>query len=223
VRVVRIGGESIELCGGTHVALAGEIGLFRVVSEEPLALGVRRVVAVSGQAALELDQHHDALLRKAAHHLRVGPEQVVERIDKLLSQIKAQDREIAQLKKRLATGGGTDLLSEVRDVSGVKVLATRVAAADPKTLRDAGDALRDRLGSGIIVLGGEHEGKATLLVMVTKDLTDRFHAGKLVGKLAELVGGRGGGRPDLAQAGGPRVDALDDAIARACEEIRAVS
>jgi alanyl-tRNA synthetase len=96
-----------------------------------------------------------------------------------------------------------------------------VEAADPKTLREAGDALRDRLGSGIVVLGGEHEGKATLLVMVTKDLTDRFHAGKIVGKLAAVVGGRGGGRPDLAQAGGPRVEAVDEAIAFACEEVRA--
>ncbi len=219
VRVVRIGSESVELCGGTHAVRAGDIGLLRIVAEEPLALGVRRIVAVTGEGALQRDQQRDRLLAAAARQLRVGPEQVSERVDRLLGQLKAHEREIAQLKKRLATGGGTDLMSQVQEVAGVKLLATRVDAADPKTLREAGDALRDKLQSGVVVLGGEHQGKATLLVMVSKDLTNKVHAGKLVGKLAVLVGGRGGGRPDMAQAGGPRLEALDQALEAARSEI----
>ena len=117
-----------------------------------------------------------------------------------------------QVVEQLATGGGTDLMQQVRDVGGIRVLATRVDAADPKTLRDAGDKLRDKIGSGVIVLGGEHNGKATLLAMVSKDLAKKVHAGKLVGKLAEMLDGRGGGRPDMAQAGGPNLDKLDEAI-----------
>jgi alanyl-tRNA synthetase len=213
VRVVRIGSQSIELCGGTHVGHTGEIGLFCVVSEEALALGVRRIVALTGAEAVSWVQRQSKLLGDAARLLRCGPGAVVERIEKLQAQVKEQERELEQLKRKLATGGGTDLLTQVREVGGVKVLATRVDAADPKTLRQAGDTFRDRMGSGIVVLGGIHKDKAALLVMVSKDLTQRYHAGKLVSKLAEVVGGKGGGRPDMAQAGGPQTEKLDDALA----------
>ncbi|MCA9670512.1 MAG: alanine--tRNA ligase, partial [Myxococcales bacterium] len=212
VRVVRIGSESVELCGGTHVARAGDIGQFRVTAEEPLALGVRRIVCVTGEGALAHDQTRERQLREAALTLKVAPDDVATRAEKLLAQLKKQEREIADLRQQLATGGGTDLMQQVRDVGGIKVLATRVDAADPKTLRDAGDKLRDKIGSGVIVLGGEHNGKATLLAMVSKDLAKKVHAGKLVGKLAEMLDGRGGGRPDMAQAGGPNLDKLDEAI-----------
>jgi alanyl-tRNA synthetase len=217
VRVVQIGRESRELCGGTHVARAGEIGLFKIVSEEALALGVRRVVALTGPAALEHVQRLEGTLRALAAKLKTGWSELEERVEKLLAQAKESERREAELRRKLATGGGEDLLARAREVRGVRVLATRVEAADPKTLREAGDTLRDRLGSGLLVLGGEHEGKATLLVMVTKDLVGRYHAGKIAARLVERLEGRGGGRPDMAQAGGPRVDKLDEALALAYE------
>jgi alanyl-tRNA synthetase len=216
VRVVRIGTESVELCGGTHVGRAGEIGLFKIVSEEALALGVRRIVAQTGDGALTRVQEVAGQLRAAANLLRCGADQVEERINKLQRQIKDQDRQLEQLKQKLATGGGTDLIMDrVQEVQGIKLLATSVGEADPKTLRQAGDELRNRLGSGVVVLGATHKGKAALLVMVSKDLIDRVHAGKIVGQLAKEIGGRGGGRPDMAQAGGPDVDQLEQALAKA--------
>jgi alanyl-tRNA synthetase len=213
VRVVRVGSQSIELCGGTHVGHTGEIGLFRIISEEALALGVRRIVALTGAGAVSWVQQQLERLGDAARLLRCSPGAVTERVEKLQAQVKEQERHLDQLKRKLATGGGTDLLTQAREVSGVKVLATRVDAADPKTLRQAGDTFRDRMGTGIVVLGGIHKDKAALLVMVSKDLTHRYHAGKLVSKLAEVVGGKGGGRPDMAQAGGPRSEKLDEALA----------
>ncbi|MCB9557225.1 MAG: alanine--tRNA ligase [Deltaproteobacteria bacterium] len=222
VRVVRIGEQSIELCGGTHVGRSGDIGLCRIVAEEPLALGVRRIVGLTGAAALAYDRERAALLEAAARALKVGPEQLLERVERLQAQLRQSDKELAEARRALASGANErDPLAAVVEVSGVKLLATRVAVGDPKTLRDAGDSLRDRLGSGIVVLGGEHEGKATLLVMVSKDLTKQFHAGKLVGKLAEIVDGRGGGRPDMAQAGGPSAAKLDAALAAAAELLSA--
>ncbi|MBK6847338.1 MAG: alanine--tRNA ligase [Proteobacteria bacterium] len=221
VRVVHIGSASTELCGGTHVERAGDVGLFRIVSEEALALGVRRILALTGEAALALDQRFEDQLRGVARLLKAAPDEVGERTERLLGQLKAQEREIASLKHQLATGGaGSDPLQRVRTVSGVRLLVLRTEAGDPKTLREAGDTLRGRLGEGVVVLGGEHEGKATILVMVSPDLKARVHAGKLVGALAPLVGGRGGGRPDMAQAGGPEVARLDEALAR-CEELLA--
>jgi alanyl-tRNA synthetase len=222
VRVVGIGTRSKELCGGTHVRRTGDIGLFKVVSEEALALGVRRIVALTGPAAVQHVQQLEASLRGIASQLRVGADQARDRVEKLLGQLRDQEKKIDELKRKLATGGGEDLMARVREVGGVKVLATRVEAADPKTLRQAGDALRDRLQSGVVVLGGEHEGKATLLVMVTKDLAGRVHAGKLVGQLAQVVEGKGGGRPDMAQAGGPRLDRLEEALERARVELDAL-
>ena len=153
------------------------------------------------------------LLRQAADTLRCTPEQLPERIQKLQAQLKDQEREAGELKRKLATGGGgTNLQDKVQERDGLKFLISRVDAADPKTLRDAGDTLRNWLGSGVIVLGGEHKGKASLLVMVSKDLTHRFHAGKIMAKLAAQLEGRGGGRPDMAQGGGPRVDLLDQVM-----------
>ncbi len=213
VRVVHIGEASMELCGGTHVERAGEIGLFKIVSEEALAMGVRRVVAVTGAEAVTRIQDEEARLKAAAAALKCTPEQVAERVAKLQGQLKEQDRQVAELRRKLATGGGaTNLQEKVQERDGIKFLISRVDAADPRTLRDAGDTLRNWLKSGVIVLAGEHKGKAALLVMVTKDLTDRFHAGKLMGKLAAALEGRGGGRPDMAQGGGPRVDLLDQVL-----------
>ncbi|PID38786.1 MAG: alanine--tRNA ligase [Proteobacteria bacterium] len=216
VRMVCIG-ETRELCGGTHVRRAGEIGLLRVVSEEALALGVRRVVAITGADAIEHDRQQERLLRQAAGKLKARPDELGDRLEKLLAQLKTQERELAELKKQLATGAGTDRLSQAKEINGIKALLTRVEGGDPRVLREAGDTLRDKLGSGVLVLGGEHQGNATLMVMVSKDLTKRVHAGKLIKELAPVIDGRGGGRPDMAQAGGAAPEKLDDALAKAEE------
>ncbi|MBK8481990.1 MAG: alanine--tRNA ligase [Proteobacteria bacterium] len=223
VRVVHIGSASTELCGGTHVARAGDLGHFRILSEEALALGVRRIVALTGEGALALDQRFEDQLRGVARLLKAAPDEVAERTERLLGQPSSRSAEIARLRRQLATGGGgSDPLQRVRTVAGVRLLALRTESGDPKTLRDVGDALRNRLGEGVLVLGAEHEGKATLLVMVSPALKDRVHAGKLVGALALLVGGRGGGRPDMAQAGGPELARLDEALERSEELLSAL-
>ena len=225
VRIVRIGGESLEFCGGTHVRRAGDIGLFKILGETGIAQGVRRIEAVTGVGALAYLRRVEGDLARAAGLLRRAPAEVPIAVDKLLGDLKAKDREIAELQKKLATGGGSrDILAEAKDIGGVKVLATRTDVSDPKALRDVGDALRGKLGSGIIVLAGVEGGKVALLAMVTKDLTDRFHAGKLVGSIAELLGGRGGGRPDMAQAGvtsGADPAKVDVALAKVYDFVRA--
>src|SRR5262249_50600269 len=212
VRVVGIGGESLEFCGGTHVRRAGDIGLFKIVSEGGIAQGVRRIEAVTGVGALGYLRRLEGDLARSAAQLRRAPTEVPAAVDKLLADLKARDREIAELSNKLATGGGA--AAEVKDVGGVKVLARRTDVADPKALREAGDKLRDSLQSGVVVLAGVADGKVALLALVTKDLTGRFHAGKIVGALAEIVGGRGGGRPDMAQARGTDPSRVDEALAK---------
>jgi alanyl-tRNA synthetase len=215
VRVVRIGGDSLELCGGTHVRQAGDIGSFAIVAEGGIAQGVRRVEAVTGMGAVTHFQHLHQVTDTAMAMLHAGtPDEVVARIQKLQGDLKDKEREIQQLEQKLATGGGGEP-DEVADVAGVKLLCKRVDTGDAKALRGAADTLRARLRSGVVVLAAQTAGKATLLVAVTKDLQDRVHAGKLVSKLAAHVDGRGGGRPDLAQAGGPKIAGLDDALSAA--------
>ena len=213
VRVVRIGGDSVELCGGTHVARAGDIGLFTITSEGGIAQGVRRIEAVTGMGAMQRLQQLRDVVSQAAGQLHAGHlEEVPERIVKLQGELKAAGRTIEQLQQKLATGGGAGGGDDVAEVEGVKLLTRRVSGADAKSLRSAADTLRDRLGSGVVVLGADREGKATLLVAVTKDLQSRVHAGKLVGTLAAHVDGKGGGRPDFAQAGGPNVAGIEQAL-----------
>jgi alanyl-tRNA synthetase len=212
VRVVKIGGESVELCGGTHVRRAGDIGSFLITSEGGIAQGVRRIEAVTGLGALEHVQRVQRIVGEAAGQVHAGKvDELPERIGRLQQDLKARDREIETLRQRLATGGG-GASDDVAEVGGVKLLTRKIVDADAKSLRAAADALRDRLGSGVVVLAADTEGKATLLVAVTKDLEGRVHAGKLVSELAPHVEGRGGGRPDLAQAGGPKVAGLQAAL-----------
>ena len=212
VRVVRIAGESVELCGGTHVHRAGDIGLFAIVSEVGIAQGVRRIEAVTGMNAVAYVQQTAQVLGDAAHELHAsGPTDVLPRLGRLQADLRAREREIAELQRKLAVGGGGSA-DKVAEVAGVKLLAKIVSVADPKALREAADTLRDRLGSGVVVLGAEKDGKASLLVAVTKDLGGKVHAGNLIAALAAHVGGRGGGRPDLAQAGGPDAQGLPRAI-----------
>ncbi len=220
VRVVHIGGHSLEFCGGTHVARAGDIGLFKIVSEASVAQGVRRIEAVTGAGALHYLRRLEDELAQAATRLKVGPFEVAERIERLQGEHRLLEREVASLKTKLASGGARDLLDEVKEVAGVKLLAVSTEVADAKSLRETGDNLRDRLGSGVILLAGVDSDKVSLVAMVTPDLTGRFHAGKLLKAVAEVVGGRGGGRPDMAQGGGKEVAKVGAALARAEAYVR---
>ncbi len=214
VRVVRIGHESLEFCGGTHVRRAGDIGLFKIVSEAGVAQGVRRIEAVTGSGAIDYLRRLEDELGRAGDRLRAPMFEVAEKLDKALLASKALEKELDKLKQRLASGaGGRDLLSEAVEVSGVKVLAAATEVDDAKVLRETGDQLRDKLGSGVIVLAGVGGDKVTLVAMVTKDLVGKLHAGKILGVAAEILGGKGGGKPDLAQGGGKDATRIPEALA----------
>jgi len=214
VRVVKMGDFSMELCGGTHVNRTGDIGALKVIGESAVAAGVRRIEAVTGAEAIKYFKAVEAELKKSAGLLRTHPLEVTERVDRLLKHQRELEREIEALKGKLAARDSADLIGRAREIKGVKVLATTVEAPDVKTLRDFGDKLRDKLASGVILLGARVEGKAMLLCMVTKDLTGRYHAGNVIKAVAPLVGGSGGGRPDMAQAGGPQPENLERALAK---------
>jgi len=209
VRIVKMGEMSMELCGGTHAQRTGDIGLLKVIHESAIAAGVRRIEAVTGKEALAYMQKAEEELRKAASLFKVSPLELADRTEKLLKHTKELEREIEALKGKLAAKDSGDLLSQVREIAGVKVLAVEVSIADVKTLRDFGDKLRDKMASGIILLGSKAGEKALLLCLVTKDLTGKYSAGNIIKELAPLVGGSGGGRPDMAQAGGTQPENLD--------------
>jgi alanyl-tRNA synthetase len=215
VRVVRVGDFSRELCGGTHIRAAGDIGLFKILAESGIAAGVRRIEAVTGARALECVQQEEATLARLAALVKSDRGQLEGRLKKLLDQQKELEREIESMQGRLNAGRASELLAQVREVEGVRLLISRTDDLDGKGLRELADQLRERLGSGVIVLGAAADDKASLLVAVTKDLTGRLQAGKLIAPLAETVGGRGGGRPDLAQAGGNLPGNLDQALSAA--------
>ena len=214
VRVLKLGEFSMELCGGTHVQRTGDIGFFKIVSESGIASGIRRIEALTGQGAVQWAESTDDLLRELGALVRGGRDEVKDKIEQLLERNRRLDKEVQQLKGRLASGQGGDLASNAREVNGVKVLAKRVDGADVRALRDAVDQLKNKLKSAVIVLGAvEGDSKVLLVAGVTQDQTDRIKAGELVGSVAQQVGGRGGGRPDMAQAGGSNPAALDAALA----------
>ena len=219
VRVVRLG-PSKELCGGTHVRRTGDIAFFKIASEESIAAGVRRIVAVTGPKAVELAQRTEAELDKAAALLKAGAFEVAQKIEQAQRRTRELERELEEARAKISTARSGDLAGQARDVNGVKVLSARVEG-DGNALRELADKLRDRLGHGVVALGSDHGGKAVLLVAVTKDLVGRVKAGDLVREAAKLVGGKGGGKPDLAQAGGPDAAGLDKALARVAELVRA--
>ena len=208
VRIVKMGEMSMELCGGTHVERTGDIGLLKVVHESAIAAGVRRIEAVTGKEALVHVQKAEEELKRAAGLFKAGHMEVYDRAEKLLKNVKELEKEIETLKGKLAANASGDLMSQMKEISGVKVLAAEVSIADAKTLRDFGDKLRDKLMSGVILLGSKTDDKALLLCMVTKDLAGKFHAGNIIKELAPIVGGKGGGRPDMAQAGGTQPENL---------------
>ncbi|GAB4262532.1 MAG: alanine--tRNA ligase [Deferrisomatales bacterium] len=221
VRVVRMGDVSVELCGGTHAGRTGDLGMFKVLSEGGVAAGVRRIEAATGVRALERIHEEEARLLEVAQLTKGTPEDAPDRVRRLLERVRELERELTSLRAQLAGGKAQDVLAQAREIRGVRVLATRVPAQDPKALREFADGLRDRMGSGVVALGAEAAGKALLLVAVTKDLTGRIRAGDLIGPLAERVGGRGGGRPDLAQAGGPDPSRLEEALEALYAEVEA--
>ncbi|MHC8865183.1 alanine--tRNA ligase [Arenicellales bacterium IMCC57338] len=220
VRVVGMGEFSLELCGGTHVSRTGDIGAFRVIAESGIAAGVRRLEALTGEAVRIYSVNESETLSRISALLKTGRSDVEDRATSLVGRVRELERKIEHLQGQLATGGaGQDPAAEAVDVNGVKLLIKRYDDTEIKGLRAILDRLRDRLDSGIIVIGGAKDGKASLLVSVSKDLVDRYKAGELVGALATMVGGKGGGRPDSAQGGGPNVGAIDDALAAAQEWI----
>ena len=216
VRVLQIG-PSIELCGGTHVSRSGDIGFFKIASEGAIAAGVRRIVAVTGPEAVKLVHDEEQQLARAAAALRTAPKDVALRAEQAASRIKELERELETLQRKQAAVKSSELAQGARDVRGVKVLAARSSNGDPEAMRELADKLRDQLKSGIVVLGGEKDGKATLLVAVTSDLSRKYPAGNIVKELSKTLGGRGGGKAELAQAGGGDPAQLDAALARAYE------
>ncbi|HEX3903169.1 MAG TPA: alanine--tRNA ligase [Polyangia bacterium] len=219
VRVVTMG-DSKEFCGGTHVARTGDIAFFKLTEETGVAQGVRRVEAATGAGALAYVRKMEGELLESGRLLRAGEFEVAARITKLQADQRALEKELEKLRRKLASGGGRDLAAEARDVNGVRVLAARADVADPKALREVVDQLRDKLGSAVIVLAGVEGDKIALVSMVSPDLVGKHHAGKIVGEVAKAVGGKGGGRPDMAQGGGSEPAALDAALAKVFDLVR---
>ena len=212
VRVLSIG-SSIELCGGTHVARTGDIGLFKIVMESGIAAGVRRVEAITGANALRYVQEQERRVQGMSALLKVQPDDVAERVATIMDNVRTLEKELQRLKSKLAAGRGDDLAAQAVELPGCKVLATTLEGADVPTLRETVDKLKDKLGSAVIVVASVADGKVSLIAGVTPDLTDRVKAGDVVNMVARQVGGKGGGRPDMAQAGGTEAERLPEALA----------
>ncbi|MGD8174371.1 alanine--tRNA ligase [Marinimicrobium sp. ARAG 43.8] len=221
VRVLSMGdGFSVELCGGTHVSRTGDIGVFRITAESGVAAGVRRIEAVTGLGALALFDQLEQLAEGTAQALKTRRAQVPEKVQQLLTQNRKLEKELTALKAKLATAGSGNLLDEAQDVNGVKVLAIKLEGVDSKSLRDSADQLKNKLGSGVVLLAAVDGDKVALVAGVTKDLTDRLKAGDLMRDVASKVGGKGGGRPDMAQGGGTDPSGLKEALEAVPEWVR---
>jgi alanyl-tRNA synthetase len=217
VRVVSMGENSFstELCGGVHVERVGDIGFFKITAESGIASGVRRIEAVTGQAAVDWVMAKDQQLDDLATLLKSSRDEVNGKVEQLLSNLKSTEKALNQLKGKMASQAGSDLSSQAEDFAGVKVLVAHLEGADSKTLRDTLDQLKNKLGTAAVVLASENSGKVTLIAGVTKELSKTIKAGELVNIAATEVGGKGGGRPDMAQAGGSNPAAIPQALAAA--------
>jgi alanyl-tRNA synthetase len=213
VRVLAMGDHSTELCGGTHVARTGDIGFFKIVAEGGVAAGVRRIEAVTGKGALEFVQALDRELHHAAHLLKAPASELTQKIAQVQDNVKALEKELARLKSKLAASQGDDLSAQAVEIKGVRVLAAALEGADAKSLRETLDKLKDKLKSAVIVLAAVEGGKVQLAAGVTADATGRVKAGDLVNHVAQQVGGKGGGRADMAMAGGTDPAGLPAALA----------
>ncbi|MCB1891618.1 MAG: alanine--tRNA ligase, partial [Rhodocyclaceae bacterium] len=206
-------GSSRELCGGTHVARTGDIGFFKILSEGGVAAGIRRIEAVTGETALEIVQQQEQALAEVAAAVKAQPQEIALKVGQVLDNVKALEKELARLKSKMASSQGDDLAGQAAEVKGVRVLAAALDGADAKALRDTLDKLKDKLKSCVVVLGAAADGKASLIAGVSADLTGKVKAGELVNFVAQQVGGKGGGRPDMAQAGGTQPEHLGKALA----------
>jgi alanyl-tRNA synthetase len=223
VRVLRVGDFSVELCGGTHASRTGDIGLLKIVSESGVASGVRRIEAQTGATALNAWTRDDQLLQRLSSELKGGRSEIEQRVVSLLDKNRELEKELKKLRGQLASGGaGQDLADQAVDINGIKVLVASLAAStDAETLRATVDRMKDKLKTGVVVLAAATaDGKVRLAAGVTKDSTKKLKAGDLIKHVAEQVGGKGGGRPDFAQAGGTDPKALPAALASVPEWVR---
>ena len=213
VRVLTMGdGFSVELCGGTHVERTGDIGLFRITSESGVAAGVRRIEAITGAKALALFDQVENLVDAAARGIKANRDNLLEKLDALVAQNRKLEKELASLKTKLATAGSGDVLSQAQDISGVKLLVLNLEGADAKSLRDTVDQFKNKLGSAVVLLAAVEDDKVALVAGVTQDVTGKVKAGELMAHVASQIGGKGGGRPDMAQGGGTQVEKLAEAL-----------
>ncbi len=219
VRVIRVGDFSTELCGGTHLDNTADVGLFKLVSESGVAAGVRRIEAQTGRGAYEVVRSQEGELREVASLVKSTDLRVADRVERLVERARELEKELEKMKARLAQAGTGDLLQNAREIGGVRVLASVVDDMDAKGLREMGDGLRDRMGSGVVVLGSSKDGRVSLICMVTKDIMDRYRAGDIIKEVAGVTGGSGGGRPDMAQAGGKDASKLPEAMEKAFEAV----
>ena len=220
VRVVSVPDFSIELCGGTHTKATGEIGLFKIAHETGIAAGIRRIEALTGPGAFQHLKQEEEVLHESADRLKTKPLDVPEKVDRLFDSTRALEREVQQLRARLGAGIAEELLKKAMDVSGVTVVAGRADGFDQRALRELADRLKDKIGSGVIVLGSSSDRRVSWVAMVTLDLTARLQAGKLVKEVAAITGGSGGGRADLAEAGGKDPEKLDQALSLVPELVK---
>ena len=220
VRVVAAGEFSKELCGGTHVSNVGEIGLFKIVSETGVAAGIRRIEALTGRAAIKYMEEKQRLLKEACAALKCTEKDVLKKISTQGAEIKEKDKEIAELKSKLTSGALDDILNSAKDINGVKTIAYGLEGVDGNALRDLADKIRSKMGSGVVVLVSNLGDKVNLITMATKDVLDKgIHCGKIIKEVATIVGGGGGGRPDMAQAGGKKPENIPQAIEAAFQTV----
>ncbi|MDP3283831.1 MAG: DHHA1 domain-containing protein, partial [Desulfobacterales bacterium] len=221
VRVISLASFSRELCGGTHTDRTGNIGLFRIIAESGIASGVRRIEALTGAAAVNYTQQSENILKATALLLKEKPEALPQRVDKMLSRERLLEKELEKAKAKIASGAVDGIDDEVKSLNGVSVLVKKVSVETPAALRELADRFRDKINSGIIVLGSAAGDKVLLIVVVTKDLTKKYHAGNIIKQISTIVGGGGGGRPDMAQAGGNIPGKLDEALSRVYDVVGA--
>ena len=220
VRVISLADFSKELCGGTHTKTSGDIGMFKIIGESSVASGIRRIDALTDGPAVLYVQQLSKIVKDTANLLKETPEAITKRIEKILSDLKSFEKEVEQLKLKIASKSADEVEDDIKSIGGIKVLAKKVPAETPAALRNLADRFRDKIKSGIVVLGCDTSSKALLIVIVTKDLTSRFNAGSIIKQISPVIGGGGGGRPDMAQAGGTRPEKLDQAFQKAYEMIR---
>src|SRR5690606_32375730 len=216
-------GESVELCGGTHARATGDIGLFKIISEQGIAAGVRRLIATTGEGALGYVRELESTLARSAQLAKTSVPQLTEKLERLVTHERQLERRIEELQRKLMAGagasGGADPLAAAREIAGVKVLGVKTELTDRGALRELAEQLRDKLGSAVVLVASESDGKAQLVLTVSKPLTAKLRAGDLIRPIAQIVGGSGGGRPDMAQAGGTEVDKLDQAVDAVYERV----